>query len=137
MKDGKVGDRGITMLFVGYSSGHAGNCYRMYNPVTSRVCKSRNIIWMGWMYFTSPNCEKTQLLPVIVVPITNDVSSNDLAMIEVMKVMLPNSAGWEGTIVNTKSNSPTKEGWQIVMRGGPKSIPTQRYEPPTGKSDSY
>jgi hypothetical protein len=34
-KDRKVGDRGITMMFVGYASGHAGNCYRMYNPVTS------------------------------------------------------------------------------------------------------
>ena len=29
MKDGKVGNRGITMMFVGYSSAHAGNCYRM------------------------------------------------------------------------------------------------------------
>ncbi len=38
-KDGKVGDRGITMLFVGYADGHAGNCYRMYNLVTSQVCK--------------------------------------------------------------------------------------------------
>ncbi len=37
-KDGKVGDIGITMLFVGYADGHAGNCYRMYNPVTSQVC---------------------------------------------------------------------------------------------------
>jgi hypothetical protein len=26
MKDGKVGDRGITMMFVGYSSAHAGKC---------------------------------------------------------------------------------------------------------------
>ena len=34
-KDGKVGDRGITMMFVGYANSHAGNCYRMYNPVTS------------------------------------------------------------------------------------------------------
>jgi hypothetical protein len=36
-KDGKVGNRGITMVFVGYADEHAGNCYRMYNPVTSRV----------------------------------------------------------------------------------------------------
>jgi hypothetical protein len=28
-KDGKVGDRGITMLFVGYADEHAGNCYRI------------------------------------------------------------------------------------------------------------
>jgi hypothetical protein len=36
-KDGKVGDRGITMMLVGYADEHAGNCYRMYNPVTSQV----------------------------------------------------------------------------------------------------
>jgi hypothetical protein len=29
MKDGKVGNRGITMMFAGYSSAHVGNCYRM------------------------------------------------------------------------------------------------------------
>jgi hypothetical protein len=34
-KDGKVGNRGIAMAFVGYADGHAGNCYRMNNPVTS------------------------------------------------------------------------------------------------------
>jgi hypothetical protein len=34
-KDGKVGNREITMMFVGYADSHAGNCYRMYNPVTS------------------------------------------------------------------------------------------------------
>jgi hypothetical protein len=34
MKDGKVGDRGIKMMFVGYAEEHTGNCYRMYNPVT-------------------------------------------------------------------------------------------------------
>ena len=34
-KDGKVGDRGITMLFVGYTDGQARNCSRMYNPVIS------------------------------------------------------------------------------------------------------
>ncbi len=39
-KDGKVGDRGITMAFVGYADGHAGNCYRMYNWVTSQVCET-------------------------------------------------------------------------------------------------
>jgi len=40
-KDGKVGDREITMVFVGYADEHAGNCYRMYNPVTSRVSDAR------------------------------------------------------------------------------------------------
>ncbi len=79
-KDKKVGDRGITMLFVGFTDGHAGNCYRMYNPVTSQVGKSRDIIWCGRMYFTSENCDKMKLLPVIAVPITNDVSNPDLTV---------------------------------------------------------
>jgi phosphoribosylcarboxyaminoimidazole (NCAIR) mutase len=42
------------------------------------------------MYFTSENCDKTKLLPVIAVPITNDVSSKDLTVTEVIKVPLPN-----------------------------------------------
>jgi hypothetical protein len=79
IKVGKIGNRGITMLFVGYSSGHASNCYRMYNPVALQVCKSRDIIWMGWMYFTNLNYEKTQLLSVIAVSIRNDVSNDNLA----------------------------------------------------------
>ena len=36
--------------------------------------------------------------------------------------------------MDTESNSPTKEGWQIVTKGVRKSIPTQRYEPSTGKT---
>ncbi len=36
-KKGKVLDMGVTMMFVGYNNYHSGNCYRMYNPVTSRV----------------------------------------------------------------------------------------------------
>jgi hypothetical protein len=89
-KDGKVGDRGITMMFVGYADGHAGNCYRMYNPVTSQVCESPDIIWMGCMYFTTENCKKTMVQPAIAVPITNDVSEENMKVTEVMKVTLPN-----------------------------------------------
>ena len=29
-KDGKVDDRGVTMLLVGYADGHTRNCYRMH-----------------------------------------------------------------------------------------------------------
>ena len=31
-KDGKVGDRGVTMMMVGYADNHEGNCYQMFNP---------------------------------------------------------------------------------------------------------
>jgi hypothetical protein len=36
-KKGKVLDRGVTMMFIWYNNYHSGNCYCMYNPVTSRV----------------------------------------------------------------------------------------------------
>jgi hypothetical protein len=45
------------------------------------------------MYFTTENGDKTKLLPVIAVPITNDVSNEDLAVTEVIKVTFPDSIG--------------------------------------------
>jgi hypothetical protein len=74
------------MLFVGYADGHTGNCFRMYNPVTSQVYEMRDIIGCRHMYFTSENCDKTKLLPVIAIPITNDVSKEDLAVTEVTRL---------------------------------------------------
>ena len=56
-KDGKVGDRRKSMVFVGYADEHTGNCYRMYNPVTSGVNVTRDVIWLGRMYFTTENAE--------------------------------------------------------------------------------
>jgi hypothetical protein len=76
----------------------------MYNPVTLGVSKIPHIIWMGCMHFTSENCEKTKVLPVIAVPITIDVSNKDLAVIEVIEVTLSNSMGGEG--MDTVTETP-------------------------------
>jgi hypothetical protein len=46
----KVLDRGITMIFVGNDNEHNGNWYRMYNPVTSRVVITQDVIWLGRMF---------------------------------------------------------------------------------------
>jgi hypothetical protein len=40
------------MMFGGYNNYCSGNCYRMYNPVTSRVVITCNAIWLGRMYYT-------------------------------------------------------------------------------------
>jgi hypothetical protein len=69
-KDGKVGGRGITMVFVGYADEHAGN--------TSRVSVTQDVIWSRRMYFTTENCEKTKLLPVIAVLIMINVTNEAL-----------------------------------------------------------
>jgi hypothetical protein len=142
MKDGKVGNRGITMMFVGYSSAHTGNCYRMYNPVTSQVSETWDIIWLGRTYFASENCKKTKMLPVIAVPITNDVSNKDMSVKEVIKITLPNTKGWEGKVTDTGTHetpkSSNKEGWEIVTtKHGQKSIPTGRYNPLSGKTVTW
>ena len=137
-KDGKVGDRRIAMVFVGYADEHTGNCYRMYNPVTSKVNVICDIIWSRRMYFTNENCKKTKLLPVIAVPITNDVTNEDLLVEEVMMIVLPNSIGEEGTEAVPKADSPTKEGWMTVTtKKGRQSIPPGRYDPATGKTVSW
>jgi hypothetical protein len=59
----------------------------MFNPVTSRVCETHDIIWCGCMYLTSKNYD----------PIANVVSNEDPTVTEVIKVTLPNDVGREGT----------------------------------------
>ncbi len=121
------------MAFVGYADGHTGNCYRMYNLVTSQVCETRDIIWCGRMYFTSENSDKTKMLPVIVVLITNDVSNEDLAVTEIIMIVISNSLEREDMEAVTRTDSPSKEGWvTVTTKKGRQSIPPGRYDPATG-----
>ena len=138
-KDGKVGNRGITMVFVGYADEHAGNCYRMYNLVTSRVNVTQDIIWLGCMYFRTENCEKTKVvLPVIAAPITNDLTNEDLSVTEITKIVLSNSLGREGTEAGAKTDSPSKEEWvTVTTKKWRQSIPPGHYDPATGKTVSW
>jgi len=126
------------MLFVGYADEHAGNCYRMYNLLTSRVSVTQDIIWSGRMYFTNENCEKTKVLPVIAVPITNDVTNENLLVTEVMKIVFPNSLEREGMEAVAETDSPRKEGWvTVTTKKGRQSIPPGRYDPATEKTVSW
>ena len=43
----KIDPRGKIILFVGYSTQHAGEVYRLLNPKTSRVIHSRDVKWTG------------------------------------------------------------------------------------------
>ena len=49
----KIDPRGKISLFVGYSTQHAGDVYRLLNPKTSRVIHSRDVKWIGktWVEF--------------------------------------------------------------------------------------
>ena len=49
----KIDPRGKISLFVGYSTQHAEDVYRLLNPKTSRVIQSRDVKWIGktWAEF--------------------------------------------------------------------------------------
>ena len=49
----KVVDRGTAMMFVGYTTTHDGDTYRMYNPTTRCLGTTRDIIWLRRMYYPS------------------------------------------------------------------------------------
>ena len=53
-KDGKTGDRGTKMMFVGYPHNRESDCKRMFNPQTKRVVVTRDVIWMHEMYYKEP-----------------------------------------------------------------------------------
>jgi hypothetical protein len=53
-KDGKIGDRGVTCMFVGYASNHEGNCYRMWNPNTKEISKTCDVVFLKKMFFGTP-----------------------------------------------------------------------------------
>ena len=46
----KLSNRGKTHIFVGYSSRHSSDVYRMYNLETKRVTVTRDIRWLGMTY---------------------------------------------------------------------------------------
>jgi hypothetical protein len=47
----KIADRGIQCMMAGYSTDHSSDCYKMWDPATGGVHKTRNIIWLKKMYF--------------------------------------------------------------------------------------
>jgi hypothetical protein len=60
-KDGKIGHRGVTGMFVGYASNHESDCYRMWNPNTKKISKTCDILFLKRMFFgtpTKPVCKK-------------------------------------------------------------------------------
>jgi hypothetical protein len=55
-KVGKIGDRGVTGMFVGYASNHKGNCYRMWNLNTKKVSETH----VMWCFSTGCSSEHLQ-----------------------------------------------------------------------------
>jgi hypothetical protein len=94
-------------------------------------------VWTHVLYLK--NSYKTKLLPVIAVPITNDVSSKDLTVTEIIKVALPNPLIRNDVMVVAKTqDSSSKEGWMTVTtKKGRQSIPPGHSDPATEKTVSW
>ncbi len=54
VKDGIIGDRGVTGMLVGYASNHEGDCYRMWNLNTKKISKTCNMVFLKRMFFGTP-----------------------------------------------------------------------------------
>jgi hypothetical protein len=47
---GKLIDKGTVCVFVGYAVNHADDVYRLLNPKTKSINKSRNVVWLNKRY---------------------------------------------------------------------------------------
>ena len=50
--NGKSGDRGTEMMFVGYPENRESDSVRMWDPSTNGVVTTRDVIWMKRIYYT-------------------------------------------------------------------------------------
>jgi hypothetical protein len=50
-KNKKFGNRGTTMMFIGYPSNREHDCVKMYNPETNRIVTTRDVIWLNQFYY--------------------------------------------------------------------------------------
>ena len=44
-------------MFVGDASDHSGDCYEMLNLNTRRILQTRDVIWLGKMYYSKIKTE--------------------------------------------------------------------------------
>ena len=47
---GKLSERAIKCIMVGYARNHARDVYRLYNPSTKRISLSRDVTWADWKW---------------------------------------------------------------------------------------
>jgi hypothetical protein len=136
----KVLDWGVTMMFIGYNQENPENCFRMYNPESSKVTLTRDIIWLGWMYYPRRNAKVTQLLPIVAVPISQyltDVEEENAAGIKIIIEGPLISKEREGTISDKSSSEKGEDSGWIVHRTcytRLTGLKSGMYNPSTGKA---
>ncbi len=83
--------------------------------------------------------QENEALPVIAIPITNNVSDEDMKVTKVIKVTLPNYDNGVGKTASAETpESSSKEGWvTVTTRKGRQVNPTCWYDPATGKTVTW
>jgi hypothetical protein len=134
-KQGKVLDRGETMMFVGYNQNHGQNSHRMYNPKTSRVVITRDIIWLGRMFFPQRDTKVTLQLPIVSVPISSVQASNKTNNeVDTLEVTIQTPKEREGTHMD--SSLEKTDGWTVHRTRSGREVGRKdsQYDPLTGKT---
>ncbi len=81
-----MGDHGAMCMFIGYANNHEGNFYCMWKPVTNRVTKTRDVIFLQRMFYQGQNRDKAMKEPIEILQVSyrdNKINedSNDKAII--------------------------------------------------------
>ena len=61
---GKLQNKGILSVFVGYAENHAGDVLKFFNTETGKIFQSRDVTWLNKMYG-----EYFNDLPKLVIPV--------------------------------------------------------------------
>jgi hypothetical protein len=107
------------MMFIGYNQENPENCFRMFNPESSRVTRTRDIIWLGRMYYPRRNAKVTQLLPIVAVPVSQyvtDVEEENAAGIKIITEGPLISKERQSTISDKTSSEKGEDSSWIVHR---------------------
>jgi hypothetical protein len=84
----------------------------MYNPKTSRVVITRDIIWLGRMFFPQRDTKVTLQLPIVSVPISSIQALNKTnSEVDTLEVMIQTPKEREGTHMD--SSSKKTDGWTV------------------------
>jgi hypothetical protein len=100
------------MMFVVDDNKQNGNCYRIYNLVTSKVVITQDVIWLGWIFYTRlPHKLDHKSMPVVLVPIsmnTRNIKDKSTQTLEVITRIVPTSEEREVATIDLSEKANAK-----------------------------
>ena len=84
----KIADRGVTCMFVGYNADSGDDVYRMWNPKTNRMHRTRDIIWLKRMFFEEKT--ETGMVEGVTQFDDRDIDDNEVGNVDDQVIETPN-----------------------------------------------